>query len=49
MFTLFKQRASIPKTKTVNLKDIQLYMAKFEESLRNFEEVQKENIKTLTR
>lgn len=49
MFTLFKQKRTFPKVKTVNLKDIQMYMAKFEESLRNFDEIQKENVKTITR
>ncbi|GGF35406.1 hypothetical protein GCM10011339_24690 [Echinicola rosea] len=49
MFTLFKQRPTFPKVKPVNLKDIQMYMAKFEESLKNFDEVQKENIKSITR
>lgn len=49
MFTLFKSTPVIPKVKPVNLKDIQLYMAKFEESLRNFDEIQKENVNTIIR
>ncbi len=49
MFTLFKPSPNFPKVKTVNLKNIQMYMVKFEESLKNFEEIQKENINSLPR
>jgi|GEM_PF-660188 len=49
MFTLFKPAPTFPKVKTVNLKHIQLYMAKFEESLKNFDEVQKENVNSIIR
>jgi hypothetical protein len=42
MFPLFKSSPKFPKVKTVNLKIIQMYIAKFEESLRNLEEYQKE-------
>lgn len=45
MFTLFKPARKFPKGQNVNLKVIHLYMAKFEESLRNFDEVQKEMVK----
>jgi hypothetical protein len=44
MFTLFKTSPKFPKVKRVDLKVIRLYMSKFEESLKNFEEVQKEGI-----
>lgn len=46
MFTLFKPTRSFPKTQNVNLKVIQLYMVKFEESLKNFDELQKEMVKS---
>jgi hypothetical protein len=42
MFPLFQSSPKFPKVKTVNLKVIQQYIAKFEESLRNLEEYQKE-------
>ncbi len=49
MFTLFKPSPTFPKVKPVDLKNIQMYMAKFEESLKNFEEVQKEHINSIIR
>jgi hypothetical protein len=42
MFTLFKSSPRFPKVNPVNLKFVQLYLDKFEESLRNFEELQRE-------
>jgi hypothetical protein len=45
MFTLFKASPKFPKVKPVNLKFVQLYMTKFEESLKNFEELQKESVR----
>jgi hypothetical protein len=45
MFTLFKASQKFPKVKPVNLKFVQLYMTKFEESLKNFEELQKERVR----
>ncbi len=45
MFTLFKASQKFPKIKPVNLKFVQLYMTKFEESLKNFEELQKERVR----
>jgi hypothetical protein len=42
MFPLFKSSPKFPKIKQVNLKIIQMYIAKFEESLRNLDEYQKE-------
>jgi hypothetical protein len=44
MFILFKASQKFPNVKTVNLRFVQLYMTKFEESLKNFEELQKESI-----
>ena len=44
MFTLFKPSKTFPKVESVNLKVIQLYMVKFEESLKNFDELQKETL-----
>lgn len=46
MFTLLKPTKTFPKIKNVNLKVIQLYMVKFEESLKNLDEFQKEKVKT---
>jgi hypothetical protein len=43
MFTLLSPSKSFPSIKTVDIKDIHLYVKKFEESLRNFEELQKES------
>ncbi|MCR9016343.1 hypothetical protein [Aquiflexum gelatinilyticum] len=42
MFTLFNSSPRFPKVNPVNLKFVQQYIIKFEESLRNFEELQKE-------
>jgi hypothetical protein len=43
MFRLFNPSKNFPKVRTVNIKDIQMYMIKFEESLKILEEVQKES------
>jgi hypothetical protein len=42
MFTLFKSTPIVPKVKPVNLRFINSYWKKFEESLRNLDELQKE-------
>lgn len=42
MFTLFKASPKFPKIRPVDLKVVKLYVSKFEESLKNFEELQKE-------
>lgn len=42
MFTLYKHSPRFPKVKPVNLKFVQAYIQKFEESLKNYEEIQKE-------
>ncbi|MFC4871251.1 hypothetical protein [Negadavirga shengliensis] len=44
MFKLFSASKSFPQIKYVNLRDIQMYMRKFEESIRNLEEMQKDSI-----
>lgn len=44
MFTLFKSSPKFPVLKPVNIRQIQNYLSKFEESLKTFEEVQKEAI-----
>jgi hypothetical protein len=44
MFTLFKSSPKFPKLNPVNLKTVQLYLVKFEESIKNFEELQKESL-----
>ncbi len=44
MFTLFKSSPRFPKINPINLKFVRMYMVKFEESLKNFEEVQKDCI-----
>jgi hypothetical protein len=44
MFTLFKSSPKFPKLNPVNLKTVQLYFVKFEESLKNFEELQRESL-----
>ncbi len=44
MFTLFKSSPKFPNVKPVNIKQIQNYFNKFEESLKAFEELQKEPI-----
>jgi hypothetical protein len=46
MFTLFNSRKTFPKAQNVNLKVIHMYMVKFEESLKNFDELQKEMVKS---
>ncbi len=43
MFTLFKSSPLIPKVKPVDLRFISLYLNKFDESLRNWEELQKDS------
>lgn len=43
MFTLFKSSPRFPKLNPVNIKFVQEYFLKFEESLKNLEEVQKES------
>ncbi|GMQ27286.1 MULTISPECIES: hypothetical protein [Algoriphagus] len=47
MFTLFKSSPKFPEVKPVNIKQVQNYLLKFEESIRNFEEIQKEKIHSL--
>jgi D-aminopeptidase len=42
MFTLFKSSPKFPRVQRVDIKTVRLYISKFEESLRNFEELQKE-------
>ncbi|SFO72007.1 hypothetical protein SAMN04488519_11295 [Algoriphagus ornithinivorans] len=44
MFTLFKSSPKFPVVKPVNIHQVRSYMVKFEESLRNFEEIQKEAV-----
>jgi len=44
MFTLFKSSPKFPVVKPVNINQAKSYLVKFEESLRVFEEVQKEAI-----
>jgi hypothetical protein len=44
MFTLFKSSPKFPVLKPVNIRQVQSYFVKFEESIRNFEEIQKEAI-----
>jgi len=44
MFTLFKTSPKFPIVKPVNIRQIQNYLSKFEESLKAFEEVQKEAV-----
>jgi hypothetical protein len=46
MFTLFKVSPKFPKIQPVDIKVIRLYMSKFEESLKNFEELQKEGVRS---
>ena len=45
MFALLKPVKSYPEVKNVNLKVIHMYMVKFEESLKNLDEFQKESFK----
>ncbi|MCU0401591.1 MAG: hypothetical protein MUE75_11405 [Algoriphagus sp.] len=44
MFTLYKTSPKFPIVKPVNIRQIQNYLSKFEESLKAFEEVQKEAV-----
>ncbi|WP_268035096.1 hypothetical protein [Algoriphagus sp. PAP.12] len=44
MFTLFKSSPKFPVVQPVDMHVVKNYMVKFEESLRNFEEMQKENL-----
>jgi hypothetical protein len=44
MFTLFKSSPKFPEVKPVNIRQVKNYLMKFEESLRTFEEIQKETI-----
>jgi hypothetical protein len=44
MFTLFKSAPKFPVVQPVNIRLVQNYFVKFEESLKNFEEIQKEAI-----
>jgi len=46
MFTLFKPMKTFPEVKNINLKVIRMYMVKFEESLKNLDEFQKESFKS---
>lgn len=46
MFTLFNPSKTFPKVQNVNLEVIQLYMVKFEEAIKNFDELQKEMVKS---
>ena len=49
MFRLFNPSKNFPKIRPVNIRDIQMYMVKFEESLKALEEVQKESFNTSSR
>jgi len=42
MFTLYKSSPVYPRVIPVDLNGVHSYLAKFEESLRNFEELQRE-------
>jgi len=44
MFPLFKTSPKFPQVKPINLSLAKSYLKKFEESLKNFEEFQKEAI-----
>lgn len=44
MFTLFKPSPRFPQIKRIDLKTVHLYLCKFEESIKNFEEIQNERI-----
>ncbi len=44
MFTLFKSSPKFPVVKPVNISQVKNYLSKFEESLKVFEEIQKETI-----
>lgn len=43
MFQLFRPPKKFPQIRYVNLNQIQLYIMKFEESIKNLEEIQNEN------
>lgn len=49
MFTLLSSTKSFPRIRAVDIRDIHLYMMKFEESLRNFEALQKEGSRSENR
>jgi hypothetical protein len=42
MFKLLQPSKNFPQIKYVNLNHVQLYMMKFEESIKNLEEIQNE-------
>ncbi|MHA7131629.1 hypothetical protein [Algoriphagus namhaensis] len=42
MFLLFKPSPKFPKVVPVNIRMVKNYQTKFEESFRNFEEIQRE-------
>lgn len=44
MFTLFKSSPKFPVVKPINIKQAKNYLRKFEESLKNFEELQNEPV-----
>ncbi|TDQ17587.1 hypothetical protein DFQ04_2242 [Algoriphagus boseongensis] len=44
MFTLFKSSPKFPVVKPVNIVQVKNYFMKFEESLKIFEEIQKESL-----
>lgn len=44
MFALFKTPPKFPVVKPINIRLVQNYFVKFEESLKNFEEMQREMI-----
>lgn len=46
MFTLFKPTKTFPEIKNINLKVIQMYMVKFEESLKNLDDFHRESLKS---
>ncbi len=49
MFTLLSRTKSFPRIRPVDIRDIHLYMMKFEESLKNFEALQKETARSKNR
>jgi hypothetical protein len=44
MFTLFKSSPKFPVVKPVNILQIKNYLSKFEESIKTYEELQKEAV-----
>lgn len=46
MFTLFKASPKFPVVRPVNIRQIQNYFSKFEESIRACEELQKEVVRS---